>query len=127
MEFEPLRAPPDRQRVQSYGPGWFLVSGVRHRGSVLITAERVVALEATSLDALDERTLAPLFEAGVDLVLLGTGERFAVPPAGLLRLLRGRGVAFEPMTTPAACRTYNLLLAEERRVGAILLALPGRP
>jgi len=125
VEFELLRAPSDRQQVQSYGPGWFLVSGVRHRGSILITAERVVALEATSLDAIDEAALAPLFEAGVDLVLLGTGGRFAVPPAGLLQALRARGIAFEPMTTPAACRTYNLLLAEERRVGAVLLALPG--
>lgn len=124
MEFELLRVPPDRQQIRSYGPGWFDVSGVRHRGSILVTAERVVALEAETIEAVGEEALEPLVELGVDLLLLGTGERFAVPPARLLAWLRERKIAFEPMTTPAACRTYNLLLTEERRVAALLLALP---
>ena len=78
-------------------------------------------LELLSLDL-----LSPLWDLGVaiDVVLLGTGARAVWPAAELRAGLRARGIVAEPMTTAAACRTYNVLLAEDRRVAAALIAVP---
>ncbi len=125
MELEPLAAPPDRPRIQSYGAGGFLISGVRWRGAVLVRADGVATVAATGPEALTPELLTSLALEELDLLLLGTGARFVPPSPALTALLRARGIAVEAMTTPAACRTFNLLLAEERRVAALLLPLDG--
>jgi uncharacterized protein len=60
-----------------------------------------------------------------DILVVGTGATFALFPPELRQAVRAWGVVVEAMATPAACRTYNVLLAEERRVAAALIALPG--
>lgn len=127
VEFVAHRAPPDRQEIQSYGPGAFTISGVRHEGSLIVTASAVLPLSAERIGELAVADLEPLLAGGtgIDLLLLGTGSTFALPPSGLLRELRGRGLAVEFMTTAAACRTFNLLASEERRVAAVLIAISG--
>ncbi len=126
MQLEPLEPPADQPRIQRYRPGGFLIAGRTVRGSVLIVGKRVLSLAASSLAAVDAKALAPLLcEAPrPDLVILGSGARFEPPPAALLRQLKDQGLAAEAMATPAACRTFNLLLAEERFVAALLIALP---
>ncbi len=123
MEFELLRAAPDRSHIQSYGPEGFLVSGVRYHGCVLVLARRVEPLALKTLTALAPAMLEVLRQEEVDLLLLGTGSHFAVPPREVLAALRSWGIAVEPMTTAAACRTFDLLMAEDRRVAALLLPL----
>jgi len=59
----------------------------------------------------------------LDVLLVGCGPRFLPPPAGLVRALRESGIGLEWMDTGAACRTFNVLLAEERRVAAALIAV----
>ncbi len=126
MQLEPLVPPGDKPRVQRYGPGGFLIAGRAVQGSVLIVGRRVISLAASSLAAVDAEALAPLAceDPRPDLVILGSGATFEPPPAALLRQLKERGLAAEAMATPAACRTFNLLLAEERLVAALLIALP---
>lgn len=126
VEFVAHRAPPDRQEIQSYGPGGFTISGIRHEGSVIVATARVWPVGLAAIGAARIDLLEPLFAAGteVDLLILGTGAAFELPPPELLRGLRERGIAVEFMTTAAACRTFNLLAAEERRVAALLVALP---
>jgi uncharacterized protein len=118
VELTPL-VQPGRQVVERYGPGGFRVSGVLHAGPVLVFPDRTIvwAGAAVSVEA-----LAPVIEHGeVELLLLGLGRRM-VPVAGSLRaVLRQRGIAVEAMDTGAACRTYNVLLSEDRRVAAALL------
>ncbi len=62
-------------------------------------------------------------EPAVEILMLGCGGRFAMVPAELRQALRAEGIALEAMDTGAACRTYNVLLAEDRRVAAALIAL----
>ncbi len=118
--------PEGRQIVQSYWSGGFTVSGVRHHGGLVITSTHTQALEAGGGDVSSEQLVAlrPLAEAGdVELLVIGTGSAFRLCPAALRSELRGWGLAVEAMATPAACRTYNLLITEGRRVAAALLPI----
>jgi uncharacterized protein len=69
--------------------------------------------------------MAPVVEAdpAVELLILGCGPSFAQAPLHLRDALRAHGIVVEAMATPAACRTYNVLLAEDRRVAAALIAI----
>lgn len=125
MEFEP-RVGPGRQVIQGYRPGGFTVAGVRHQGSMLVFPDRSVAWPVTSPKELDAATLEPVKGAdpAVEILVIGTGDRFVPIAPALRELVRGWGIVIEAAATPAACRTYNLLLSEDRRVAAALIALP---
>ncbi len=114
-----------RQVIQSYGGGAFTVSGTRHVGSILVFPERTLAwpvakavdVQGGVLDAV----LPP--EAAVDLVLIGLGPGPGLIDKDLRQRLKQARVAVEAMSTAAACRTFNVLLGEQRRVVAALIAL----
>ena len=116
----------DRQLIQAYRPGLFRIAAIEHRGSVLVFPTRVLAWTPSRLEDVDAASLEPVAaaEPPVEVLLLGTGARFALPPPALRSALRARGVVIEAMATPAACRTFNVLLAEDRRVAAALIAMP---
>jgi uncharacterized protein len=123
MELTPLVEPghqaPGRQIIERYGPSGFRVSGMVYRGPVLIFPDRTLPwTDATMTEA----GLAPVVEhGGVELLLVGLGRRMAPVAAALRARLKAHGIAVEAMETGAACRTYNVLLAEDRRVAAALL------
>ncbi len=126
MQTDTPKIAADRQVVQAYGGGGFTVSGVRHEGSVLVFPDRVLAWPVRAADELALAALEPLRAPPgpvPDILVVGTGARFSLFPPELRRALREWGAVVEAMATPAACRTYNLLLAEERRVAAALVAL----
>lgn len=118
--------PADRQLIQSYGGGGFRISGARHRGSVLVFPARTLAWAVDAADAASAASLAAVSEEEpkVELLLIGTGPRMLPIPAELRAHFRGMRVVVEGMDTGAACRTYNVLLAEERRIAAALIAIP---
>ncbi len=120
---------PDRQEIQSYRPGGFTVSGRVYRGSVVVFEDRVESWEVSDPVLLEGRHLEIFRDADprLDLLLLGLGARFVVPAADVLRTLAEWRLPHELMNTAAACRTFNLLLAEGRRVAAALIALPEEP
>lgn len=102
--------------VDGYGPGFFRVGGEVIRGPVLILPGAVSTW--AGYDALDEVMAA----AGeIDVLIVGTGTDIGHPPAGFRGALEAAGVGVEPMASAAACRTYNVLLSEGRRVGAAIL------
>lgn len=117
--------PPQRQLIQGYREGGFTIGGVRHAGSVLVLPERTLAWEVAELDEVSAMTLAPILEAepAVEILVLGSGSRFAMVSQELRADLKSRGVSVESMDSRAACRTFNLLLAEDRRVAAALIAI----
>ncbi|MSO77273.1 MAG: hypothetical protein EXQ87_10255 [Alphaproteobacteria bacterium] len=117
--------PAGRQVIESYGGGRFRVSGVLYAGSIMVFAERTLAWPVADMAAVAEATLAPLTAPGnsVDLLLLGCGARPAPIPPELRQTLRRAGIVVETMGTGAACRTYNVLLAEGRHVAAALIAI----
>jgi len=122
MELTPI-VPLDRQVVERYGPTGFRVSGVVHKGSVIVFPDRVLAWQAAEPAAVTFEALMPIVEAGeVEILLVGLGRNFGLLPPALRVRLRAAGIAVEAMDTGAACRTYNVLLSEGRRVAAALIA-----
>ena len=124
MDVTPL-IPGGRQIIEGYGEGRFRIAGHVHTGAVIVFLERtiawpVTAAEQTSLDNL-EPVIAAAREGSVDLLLFGQGRRMLLVPAALRQGLREAGIVIEPMDTGAACRTYNVLMAEGRRVAAALV------
>ena len=118
MELTPL-VQPGQQIIERYGASGFRVSGTVYLGPVLVFPDRTLVWADA---AMTERGLAPVVEhGGVELLLLGLGRRMAPVAAALRATLRARGIALEAMETGAACRTYNVLLAEDRRIAAALL------
>lgn len=122
MDLTPKVAP-GRQQITGYGNGGFRVSGVFHTGPVLVLPELTRSWTVVGLAELSESSLADLFtdESPVELLLIGCGRSIGQLPPAIRAFLKGRGVAVDPMDTGAACRTYNVLLAEGRRVGAALI------
>jgi uncharacterized protein len=118
MELTPL-VQPGRQIIERYGPRGFRVSGTVYLGPVLVFPDRTAIWAGA---AVTEDSLAPVVEhGGVELLLVGLGRRMDPIVPALRGALKARGIAIEGMETGAACRTYNVLLAEDRRVAAALL------
>jgi len=98
-----------------------MVNGERHASSLIVTPERLLPWQPDSFDALAEAHFSPFLELGLEVLLLGTGPRQRFPHPRLLRALTERRLGVEVMDLQAACRTYNILMGEERRVAAALL------
>ncbi len=116
----PMPDPSERQVIQSYGEGGFRVSNVRHAGAILVTASRTHAWAAAEVATLDPA----LVPGDIDVLVIGCGARAAFMPPATRAAFKRRGVSLEVADTPAACRTYNILLSEGRRVAAALLPVP---
>ena len=113
----PLPDPSERQVIQSYGDGGFRVSNARHDGAIIVTAVRTTAWVDAGIAALAPDSIA----ADIDVLVIGCGVRAAFVAPAMREAFKRRGVALEVADTPAACRTYNILLSESRRVAAALL------
>ena len=105
----------------AYGEGFVRVGEQRYEHNLIVTRERVLPWQAASFEALAEGDFAPLLDLGVDILLLGTGAKQRFPHPRLTRALAARRIGVEAMDLQAACRTFNILVAEERRVAAALL------
>lgn len=106
----------DARPVTGYGPGFFRVGQVLHRGALLILPAGPAPWGGFG----DMAALLAAAEA-IDVLFVGTGKEIASIPAGFRDALEGAGIGVEIMASPAACRSYNVLLAEGRRIGAALL------
>jgi uncharacterized protein len=114
--------PAGRQVIERYGPSGFRVSGVIWRGPVLVFPDRTLPWTAADAAAVSWESLAPVVEhGGVQVLLLGLGRRMAVVAGELRAQLRSAGITLEAMDTGAACRTYNVLVSEDRRIAAALI------
>lgn len=106
----------DAAPIDGYGPGFFRVGGRVITGPVIVLPGGVAGWGGYD-DA------APLIAAAADLDVLfvGTGAQVAHLPADLRATLEAAGIGVEAMASPSACRTYNILLSEGRRVGVALI------
>jgi uncharacterized protein len=117
-------APAGAHRITGYGAGHFVIDETRYDGSVVVTPARIITgWHPTAPHEIDAHALAVLDELDCELALLGTGSRHQFPDTALLAPYMGRGIGVEVMSSDAACRTYNILMAEGRRVVALLVAL----
>ncbi len=121
----PTPDPAEAQVIRSYGPGRFLIGQREWRSPVLVTPTATTVWNVARAEDLSLDSLAALKQAAAptELLVLGCGPR-AVFIASELRLaLKAAGLALEVVDTGSACRTYNVLLAESRRVAAALIPL----
>jgi uncharacterized protein len=116
---------PGRHQIESFGNGGFRLGGVSHAGSMLITASGTRALDVASISDLSPSHLDVLLaeKHQSDILLIGTGREMMPLPKAVTTLLRDHAVGYDVMTTNAAVRTYNVVLAEDRRVSAIIIAV----
>lgn len=107
------------QIIQSYGAGSFRISNQQYTTAVLVLPTRTMEWKGE----LSEEMLAQLAaeKPPIELLLIGTGARHAQLPSAWRQTLRAQGIASDSMDTGAACRTYNVLLAEGRAVAAALV------
>lgn len=112
------------QVIQSYGRGGFRVAGQRYEGSLILRPQRAEPWSVSAGGDISVESLKSLLAPGdtVEVVLVGCGPRFLAPPKDISAAIRAAGAGLEWMTTAAACRTWNLLLADERAVVAALIA-----
>ena len=116
---------PGRAPIDAYGNGGFRFADMSHRGSLLIVPSGIYGWDVGALDELTPERCA-LFLAELQrpaFVLLGTGREHRLPPTSVRKLFADAGIGLEPMSTGAAARTYNVLLAEGRDFGAGLIAV----
>ncbi len=111
----------DRQVIQSYAGGRFKVSGQIYESALIVRPGVCELWDVLALPGFED--FRPLVDmaAEIDVVLFGSGAAMKMLPADIRLKLKEAGIAVECMDTGAACRTYNVLLAEERRVAAALL------
>ncbi|CUH62404.1 hypothetical protein TG4357_00085 [Thalassovita gelatinovora] len=107
----------DAVPVDGYGPGFFRVADQVLHGAVIVTADR-----ATVWAGLEDGAALLGLADEVDVLFIGMGAEIAFLPADLRQTLEAEGIGVEVMNSPSACRTYNVLVSEGRRVA--LAALP---
>jgi uncharacterized protein len=112
-----------QQIIQSYAAGVFRISGISYEHAVLTSPLETIGWNAPPFEALTIDDFSPLFEEAdnIDVVLLGVGEKMQFMNPALRNALKEKGLSVDVMPTDAACRTYNVLMAEGRRVVAALL------
>ncbi len=117
--------PQNRQVVESYGGRCFRISGTIWTGSVLLRPDVVLSWPVTAFREVVLESLMPLTESGnaPEILLIGCGTRAEMLSRTLRDAIRAEGMIADTMDTGAACRTYNVLVAEDRRVAAALIAV----
>jgi uncharacterized protein len=114
--------PGGRQVIESYGPGGFIVSGRPYPSSLLVFPDATLVWEVDNVASVSAENLAPIVShGGVEILLLGCGAHLVPVAPALRQALKAAGISIDAMDTGAACRTYNVLMAEERKVAAALI------
>ena len=120
-----MAAQSDRAVIDAYGDGGFSISGAPHRGSIFLLPGAVIAWPVTAFGDIRAEQFDPVLAHGqaIDILLVGCGARMQAIAPDLAASLRSHSIAVEAMDTGAACRVFNVLAAEGRRVAAALIAV----
>jgi len=114
--------------VRQVEPGQLRIGNDLVRTNVLLTADREIRKWAIeNIEQLSESDLDAILEAAPEMIVVGTGWRSVFPQRELVFALARRGIGFETMDTPAACRTFNILINEGRRAAAALIVKDDGP
>ena len=117
-----LEKPAGLNMFTAYGEGYVAVNLEKHEKNLILMPDAVILDWTTSTAAsLTEVDMQRLTELRAEIVLLGTGHALRFPPPSLMRPMALAGIGLEVMDTKAACRTYNILAAEGRKVAAAIL------
>jgi uncharacterized protein len=124
MDLRPVSVP-GRQSIQKYGNGRFTVSGTVFQGSVLVLPDKTLNWPVADISSFNDDAIAVLIEhaTSVDICLIGCGAGAVPFLPDVRKRLKDAGVHADFMDTGAACRTYNVLVAEGRTLAAALIAI----
>lgn len=116
---------PGLHTITAYGDGGFRFAEMSHRGSLLLLPSGILAIDVQKIADLTLEQLAKVIDErdAIELLLIGTGSSLQHLPVSLRLGLANAGIRYEVMQTGAAVRTYNVLLAEDRHVAAVLIAV----
>ena len=107
--------------IRSCAAGSITIDEDTYESSLIVFGDEVRAWPIETVTQLSHASAEAIIAHDPELVLVGTGERFALPDLGFQQALREAGIGCEPMATDAACRTFNVLIAEDRKVLAALI------
>ena len=111
-----------RYLISAYGEGYIRINKQEYRQNLILTPARIIENWCDcGPEMLGVDHFSPLDNDGLELILLGTGSKLVFPPAPLMQHFLCKKIGFEVMDLGAACRTYNVLLAEGRQVAAAIL------
>lgn len=122
-----MKLQPDKSNsltINAYGPGWIEVNGQRFTSSLIVSSlasSSPLMWEVARFENLKSQDFEVLATSGAELVLFGSGQRLRFPQPAWFASLIQQGIGMETMDTPAACRTYNILASEGRKVLVALL------
>ena len=122
-----MKLQPDKSNsltINAYGPGWIEVNGQRFTSSLIVSSlasSSPLMWEVARFENLKSQDFEVLATSGAELVLFGSGQRLRFPQPAWFASLIQQGIGMETMDTPAACRTYNILASEGRKVVVALL------
>ena len=112
----------NRNQFTAHGAGYVMVNGQRHEQPLVVTPDEVLSgCLPASFDALEMAHFDALLELQPEVVLFGSGNQLRFPHPSLYQALSRARIGVECMDTPAACRTYNILMSEDRKVVAMIL------
>ena len=114
------------QLINGYGEGFFTISNKRFESAVLVFSEKTFAHEAKCLDEINPAEFVARlqeYDAEMEIVLIGSGGQVHPIPVPLKAALKGAGIGCDVMDSRAVCRTFNILLSEERKVAAFMLPI----
>jgi uncharacterized protein len=114
---------PGRNLFSGYGTGYVAINGQRYERSLIVLPDRILEWDIERFDQLAPPVFESLAGLSIDVLVLGTGDALRFPAPACLQSLTRAGIGIEVMDTPAACRTYNVLLGEDRRVAAAVLVV----
>jgi uncharacterized protein len=116
---------PGRAPIDAYGAGGFRFADMSHHGSLLCLPDGIHGWPVVRAEEIDRESLAAVFTQAerIDVLIVGTGVDLVPLPRALKTALSEARIVAEPMSTGAAVRTFNVLLAEERAVAAALIAV----
>ena len=107
--------------IHAYGEGYVMVNGQRYEASLIVMPDQVLPWDASEFSKLTAEHFEKLKDLPLEILILGTGPRQRFPHPSLTAPLAAARIGVEVMDLKAACRTYNILVAEERKVAAALL------
>ena len=115
MKFQPDKS--DTRTITAYGPGWIAVDQEKHTHSIVLSSLGALRdWNCSRFEDLGPAHFAQLADFGVETIIFGSGQRLRFPPPAWLAPLMGKRLGVETMDTQAACRTYNILAGEGRKV-----------
>ena len=114
---------PERQLIEAYGAGQFRIGGVTVTGSVIVFPRHTTPWNVSAYEDISTGSLSPVADVheAVEVLLIGCGGRMEMPHPEIREFLSGFGIVPDWMDTGAACRTFNVLISEDRAVAAALI------